>query len=102
MGETSIKSWGNQLELFYALISSIWQQNKKYSVVLICSLFFQHHLLGDSIIHCKWYCVSSWFHFTGGVFQIIVFLYSFRGVGAMEIVAMDMKVRSIVLLIVKC
>jgi len=45
-----------------------------------------------------------WFHFTAGVFQIIVtvFLYSFRGVGAMEIVAMDMKVRSIVLSIVKC
>ena len=27
---------------------------------------------------------------------IMIFLYSFRGVGAMEIVAMDMKVRSIV------
>ena len=31
---------------------------------------------------------------------IMIFLYSFRGVGPMEIVAMDMKVRSIVFYIV--
>ena len=36
-----------------------------------------------------------WLHFTAGILQMI-FLHSFRGVGAMEIVAMDMKVRSIV------
>ena len=48
-----------------------------------------------------WYCMLYSFHFTAEVFQII-FLFSFRGVGAMEIVAMDMKVRSIVLSIVKC
>ena len=78
---------------------------KKYSVVLIVSLFFQHHLLGDSIIHFKCvYGTVCCIGFTAGVFQIIVtvFFYSFRGVGAMEIVAMDVKVRSIVLSIVKC
>ena len=34
-------------------------------------------------------------NFDVGILKMI-FLYSFRGVGAMEIVAMDMKVRSIV------
>ena len=34
-------------------------------------------------------------NFHVGILKMI-FLYSFRGVGAMEIVAMDMKVRSIV------
>ena len=46
------------------------------------------------------YGMLYWLHFTAGILQMI-FLYSFRGVGAMEIVAMDMKVRSIVFLTVK-
>ena len=57
--------------------------------------------LHNSLSICLWYCMLYSFHFTAEVFQII-FLFSFRGVGAMEIVAMDMKVRSIVLSIVKC
>ena len=78
---------------------------KKYSIVLI-NLFFVLSTslawrLNNSLSMCLWYCMLYSFHFTAGVFQII-FLYSFRGVGAMEIVAMDMKVRSIVLSIVKC
>ena len=39
------------------------------------------------------YGMLYWLHFTAGT---LIFLYSFRGVGAMEIVAMDVKVRSIV------
>ena len=60
---------------------------KNYGVV-------QHYLLGDSIVHCK--CANGvlyWLHFNAG---ILIFLYSFRRVGAMQIVVMDMKVRSIV------
>ena len=77
--------------LFYAQSRQCVNKStkKNYGVV-------QHYLLGDSIIHCK--CVNGmlyWLHFNAGILKMI-FLYSFRGVGAMEIVAMDMKVRSIV------
>ena len=37
----------------------------------------------------------QWLHFDAGILKMI-FLYSFRGVDALEIVAMDVKVRSIV------
>ena len=93
MGQTSIKRLGKSI-IFYALPHQF--VNKSTKNQLCCSLFFQHHLLGDSIIHCKcMYGMLYWLHFTAGILQMI-FLYSFRGVGAMEIVAMDMKVRSIV------
>ena len=36
----------------------------------------------------------QWLHFDAGILQVI-FLYSFRGVDAMETVAMDLKLRSI-------
>ena len=92
VGETSKKEKKNlgKSILFYAVSSMCQQKYKKnYGVV-------QHYLLGDLIIHGK--CVNGmlyWLHFNAGILKMI-FLYSFRGVGAMEIVAMDMKVRSIV------
>ena len=100
------KRWGNQLYYFMRLshqfVNKITRkeiQNCPYMFfVLSTSLAWR---LNNSLSMCLWYCMLYSFHFTAGVFQI-TFLYSFRGVGAMEIVAMDMKVRSIVLSIVKC
>ena len=91
VGETSKKKKKNlgKSILFYAQSHVSTKVQKNYGVV-------QHYLLGDSIIHCK--CVNGmlyWLHFNAGILKMI-FLYSFRGVGATEIVAMDMKVRSIV------
>ena len=108
MGETSIKKLGKSI-IFYAFVSSICLQNynnKKIQRCPYCFFVLSTSLawrLDNSLQMCLWYCMLYWFHFTAGVFQIIVtvFLYSFREVGAMEIVAMDMKVRSIVLSIVK-
>ena len=92
VGETSQKKKKpGKVNFVLSTVSSMCQQKykKNYGVV-------QHHLLGDSIIHCKcMYGWLYWLHFTAGILKMI-FLYSFRGVGAMEIVAMDMKVRSIV------
>ena len=87
VGETSKKKKKKPGKVNFVLrtVSSMCQQKykKNYGAV-------QHYLLGDSIIHCK--CVNSmlyWLHFNAGILKMI-FLYSFRGVGAMEIVAMDM------------
>ena len=91
VGETSKKTkktWESQFCFTHSLMCQ-QKYKKNYGVV-------QHYLLGDSIIHCK--CVNGmlyWLHFNAGILKMI-FLYSFRGVGAMEIVARDMKVRSIV------
>ena len=92
VGETSKKKKKTgKVNFVLSTVSSMCQQKykKNYGVV-------QHYLLGDLIIHCK--CVNGmlyWLHFNAGILKMI-FLYSFRGVGAIEIVAMDTKVRSIV------